>query len=214
MNITALRPKFLKKFEPIAQFFAKTGITPNQLTVLSLVCGIACAALYANRIFILGSALLILSAVLDLVDGGVARINKMETNFGAVFDWIADKYVDTIVILGIGISGIPILSRFDIIPPEWAVTADFAVVSLAIIGSMMNTFIKPVVYAEIGYDERRDGKISDPLEGIGFFGRPETMIILILGGLTGLIWISVIVVAVCTNLSAIQRILYLYRTIP
>jgi len=214
MNITALRPKFIKKLEPIAQFFAKTGITPNQLTVLSLICGLICAALYANRFFILGSLALVLSAMLDLIDGGVARINRKETNFGAVFDWIADKYVDTIVILGIGISGIPILSRFDIIPPEWAVTADFTIVCLAIIGSMMNTFIKPVVYAEIGFDERKDGKIFDPLEGIGFFGRPETMIILILGGLSGLIWISVIIVALCTNLSAIQRILYLYRTIP
>jgi len=214
MNITALRPKFIKKLEPVARFFAKTGITPNQLTVLSLLCGMLCAALYANRVFVIGSAVLMLSAVLDLVDGGVARINKKETNFGAVFDWIADKYVDTIVLLGIGLSGIPILSRLDIIPAQWAGTADFAIVSLAIIGSMMNTFIKPVVYAEIGFDGRKDGKIFDPLEGIGFFGRPETLIVLIIGGLTGLIWISVLIVAVCTNLSAIQRILYLYRTIP
>lgn len=214
MNITALRPKFIKKLEPIAQFFAKTGITPNQLTVLSLICGMLCAALYANRFFILGSCALVLSAILDLVDGGVARINKKETRFGAVLDWIVDKYVDTIVILGIGISGIAILSRFAVVPAGWGLSADFTIICLAIIGSMMNTFIKPVVYAEIGYDGRKDGKISDPLEGIGFFGRPETLIILILGGLTGFIWVSVIIVAVCTNLSAIQRILYLYRTIP
>ncbi|HDQ07520.1 MAG TPA: CDP-alcohol phosphatidyltransferase family protein [Methanoculleus sp.] len=214
MNITALRPKFIKKLEPVARFFAKTGITPNQLTVLSLLCGMLCAVLYADRLFLVGSAVLMLSAVLDLVDGGVARINKKETNFGAVFDWIADKYVDTIVLLGIGVSGIPILSRLGIIPVQWAPTADFAIVTLAIIGSMMNTFIKPVVYAEIGFDGRKDGKIFDPLEGIGFFGRPETLIVLIIGGLTGLIWLSVLVVAVCTNLSAIQRILYLYRTIP
>jgi archaetidylinositol phosphate synthase len=78
---------------------------------------------------------------------------------------------------------------------------------------MINTFIKPVVYAEAGFQEREDGKINDPLEGVGFFGRPETIIILIIGGLTGFIWASVIIVAVCTNLSAIQRIIYLYQNL-
>ena len=77
----------------------------------------------------------------------------------------------------------------------------------------MNTFIKPVVYAEIGYREKVGGKIDDPIEGVGFFGRPETMLFLILGGISGYIWVAVIVIAVCTNLSAIQRIIYLYRTL-
>ena len=77
----------------------------------------------------------------------------------------------------------------------------------------MNTFIKPVVYAEIGYRQKVEGKIDDPLEGVGFFGRPETFLFLILGGISGFIWIAVVVIAVCTNLSAIQRIIYLYRTL-
>jgi len=58
-----------------------------------------------------------------------------------------------------------------------------------------------------------EGKIDDPLEGVGFFGRPETFVVLILGGLAGVIWVSVILIAVCTNLSAMQRIIYLYRTL-
>lgn len=130
-----------------------------------------------------------------------------ETPFGAVFDWIADKYVDTIVLLGVGLSGIPIISGIANVPHIW----DFGIVAIAIIGSMMNTFIKPVTYAEIGFTERKEGKIDDPLEGIGFFGRPETVLVLVLGGLTGFIWVSVLIIAVCTNMSAIQRITYLYK---
>jgi archaetidylinositol phosphate synthase len=68
-----------------------------------------------------------------------------------------------------------------------------------------------VVYAEVGYSERLAGKINDPLEGVGFFGRPETLILLILGGVTGYIWVAVLLIAVCTNISAVQRIAYLYR---
>jgi archaetidylinositol phosphate synthase len=48
---------------------------------------------------------------------------------------------------------------------------------------------------------------------VGFFGRPETFLILILGGISGYIWAAVIIIAVCTNLSAIQRIIYLYKTL-
>ena len=69
------------------------------------------------------------------------------------------------------------------------------------------------MYAEIGYREKVEGKIDDPLEGVGFFGRPETMLFLILGGVTGYIGGAVIIIAVCTNVSAIQRIFYLYRTL-
>lgn len=209
MNITALRPRFMKYLEPVADVFIRLRITPNQISVFALIAGIACAYLFFQRQFLPGSLMLILSAVFDLIDGSVARKTNAHSDFGAVFDWIVDKYVDALVLLGVGLSGIPIISRFAAVPPY----ADVAIAALAIIGSLMNTFIKPVVYAEIGYREKVEGKIDDPLEGVGFFGRPETFIFLILGGLTGYIGVSVIIIALCTNLSAIQRIIYLYRTL-
>lgn len=207
MNITSLRPKFIKYAEPIAAFFIRLGITPNQVSVLSLIFGFGCAIAFTQRCFLAGSLLLVISAILDLVDGNVARKNHTESKFGAVFDWVADKYVDAAVILAVGISGIPIISHLVDLPQ----VADFGIVGLALIGSLLNTFIKPVTYAEIGYTERIAGKIEDPLEGVGFFGRPETIIMLVLGGLTGYVWVAVLLIAVCTNLSAIQRMVYLYR---
>jgi archaetidylinositol phosphate synthase len=209
MNITALRPRFVKYLEPVAEVFVRFRITPNQISLLALIAGGICAFLFFKREFLLGSLALLVSAVFDLIDGSVARKTNAHTNFGAVFDWIVDKYVDAIALLGIGLSGITIISQLLPVPP----ITDFAVVTVAITGSLMNTFIKPVVYAEIGYLKKVEGKIDDPLEGVGFFGRPETFLILILGGISGYIWASVIIIAVCTNLSAIQRIIYLYRTL-
>jgi len=207
MNITSLRPKFIKYTEPVASFFIRLGITPNQVSVLSVLFGFSCAVAFAERCFLAGALLLVVSAILDLVDGNVARKNHTESKFGAVFDWVADKYVDAAVILGVGFSGVPIVSHLIDVPP----IADFGVVGLALTGSLINTFIKPVTYAEIGYTERIAGKIEDPLEGVGFFGRPETILVLVLGGVTGYIWVAVLLIAVCTNLSAIQRMVYLYR---
>ena len=209
MNITALRPRFIGYLEPVAEVFVRLGITPNQISLMALLAGIACAVLFFMHQFLIGALLLLLSAIFDLVDGSVARKTGAHTNFGAVFDWIVDKYVDGLALLGIGLAGIPIISQFLPVPA----VADFGVVAFAIIGSLMNTFIKPVVYAEIGYREKVEGKIDDPLEGVGFFGRPETFVVLILGGLCNVIWVSVIIIAVCTNLSAMHRIIYLYKTL-
>ena len=209
MNITALRPRFIGYLEPVADVFVRLRITPNQISLLALLAGFAAAFLFSERQFAFGSLALLLSAVFDLIDGSVARKTNSHTDFGAVFDWIVDKYVDALVLAGVGLSGIAIVSQYYPLPP----LADFGVVAFAITGSLMNTFIKPVTYAEIGYRQKVEGKIDDPLEGVGFFGRPETMLFLIVGGLAGYIGIAVLVIAVCTNLSAIQRIVYLYRTL-
>jgi archaetidylinositol phosphate synthase len=206
MNITALRPRFIGYLEPIADLCVQAGLTPNQISVASIGFGILCAILFLIHQFALGALALLVSSILDLVDGTVARKMQNSTRFGAAFDWIADKYVDALAILGAGFSGVPILTRFLPVPSA----ADLAVVALAVFGSMMNTFIKPVVYAEVGYTERKEGKIDDPLEGVGFFGRPETVIVLIAGGLTGFLWVAILAIAVFTNLSAIERILYLH----
>jgi archaetidylinositol phosphate synthase len=207
MNITAFRYRFIRYLEPLSEIFQKIGISPNIITFLSIVAGVCCAISYYYQSYYVGSLFLILSGIFDLVDGSVARLGGRETKFGAVFDWVADKYVDTIILLGIGLSGIQIISGLVNVSHIW----DFGIVTIAIIGSMMNTFIKPVTYAEIGFSERKAGKIDDPLEGVGFFGRPETLLILIIGGLLGYIWVSVIIIAICTNLSALQRIIYLYQ---
>ncbi len=209
MNITALRPRFIAYLEPVAEVCIRLGLTPNQISLLSVIFGLGCAASFWGNQFFLGAVLLLISAIFDLVDGSVARKMHSQTKFGAVVDWVADKYVDGFALLGIGLSGIPIISRFMAVTP----VVDWGITGLAIIGSMLNTFIKPVVYAEIGFKERIGGKIEDPLEGIGFFGRPETILVLVIGGLVGYIWISVLLIAVCTNLSALQRIVYLHRTL-
>ncbi len=111
MNITALRPRFKQYLEPIAGVFIRCGITPNQCSFLALIAGIFAAVLFMERLFLAGSLFLLLSAIFDLVDGSIARRTNSPTKFGAVFDWIVDKYVDALVILGVGLSGIP--------DPEW-----------------------------------------------------------------------------------------------
>jgi len=194
VNITKYRDQLIHYIDPVARIFARLGLTPNQLTLISLLFGIASAILYGFQHVYLAAGMLLLSGLFDFIDGGVARINNKASSFGAAIDWIIDKYVDCLVLLGIGLGGL----------------ADMRIVAIAVFGSMINTFIKPVTYAEIGYDKKEDGKIKDPLEGVGIFGRPETAITLIVLSLFNQLYWAIVIVAVMTNFSALQRIIYLY----
>jgi len=51
MNITALRPRFIRYLEPVADVFIGLGITPNQISMLALIAGIACAFLFFQQHF-------------------------------------------------------------------------------------------------------------------------------------------------------------------
>ncbi|WP_457600329.1 CDP-alcohol phosphatidyltransferase family protein [Hydrogenivirga sp.] len=200
MNLTSKRESLKKLYVPIGLAFARAGIHPNLITLLSLFLGTASAYFFYKEKVLTAVGLLILSGLFDLIDGVVARETERSSKFGAVFDWIADKWVDGFVLGAVG---------FAFASPFVAVTA--------VVVSMLHSFIKPVAYAEIGYSERIKGKIRDPLEGIGFFGRPETHITLVLFALLerahfpfGLNF-GIKLIAFLTLLSLLIRVIYLYK---
>jgi len=201
MNLTQYRDKLSLLIDIVSRPFSKIGLTPNQITLLSFIFAEIAMIFYYKRIVYLAPLFLFVSAVLDLVDGNIARKIGLESKFGAAIDWIVDKYIDCLVIISISLGGF--------------VSAKIAL--FAVFGSMINTFIKPVTYTEIGFEKRVDGKIIDPLEGIGIFGRPETIIVIIVASVLEMFFSSALlygiyVIAVMTNISAIDRIIYLYRS--
>ncbi len=199
MNITSKRKTLKKLYEPIGILLVKTHITPNIITIISVLLGVLSAVFFYHKMPLAGATLLFMSGFMDLMDGVVARETEKASKFGAVFDWLADKFVDGLVLFFIGITySTPVLT------------------ALTVVMNMLHTFIKPVAYAEIGFSNREKGKIDDPLEGIGFFGRPETMLTIILFaiferfGIFGGLQTGYIIIATLTFLSLSQRIIYLY----
>jgi phosphatidylglycerophosphate synthase len=64
-------------------------ITSNQITTISLLLGLACAACFAQGNWIagiIGGLLLVTSYTFDNCDGEVARIKNMSSEFGAKLD--------------------------------------------------------------------------------------------------------------------------------
>jgi len=90
----------------IARLAYSTAITPNHLTYVSLLLGIAAAAAFLGgrpEFFALGGILTLLSSVFDCTDGMLARSRNACTRYGAFLDLYCDRVVDLLILNGIAL---------------------------------------------------------------------------------------------------------------
>ncbi len=94
----------------VSRFFSRrlahTRVSPNQITLIGMSIGLLGAFFlylpdYAFRLS--GALLFVLCVVIDGVDGEVARLKLMETDFGHALDIITDNVVHVAVFVGIGV---------------------------------------------------------------------------------------------------------------
>jgi phosphatidylglycerophosphate synthase len=91
---------------PLARWLSRTWVTPNQISVASILLGVIAGGLFGVGHFEWGIAaalLFQLSAVLDCVDGDVARIVFKESPLGKWLDLIGDQVVHVSVFAGIAV---------------------------------------------------------------------------------------------------------------
>lgn len=98
---------------PVSTFLTKyllrfDFITPNFISVVAGLLGLISAFLFASSYFGLGGVFAQLSSVIDGCDGEIARVKKLATKFGGVFDSVLDRYIDISIFTGafLGISRI------------------------------------------------------------------------------------------------------------
>ncbi len=85
---------------------AQFGFSPNQLTMIGLFSGIACAFAFAQGTplwGILGALLWTICSLMDYCDGEVARITNKTSNLGRYLDDLTDWIVHTAFFLGLGV---------------------------------------------------------------------------------------------------------------
>jgi phosphatidylglycerophosphate synthase/putative flippase GtrA len=88
-------------FEPLQKLCVRLHITPNQLTAGSLACSVGGAAAFATGSFTLGGWLVIACAVLDALDGMVARTRGIASDSGELIDAAVDRYAEIATFAGI-----------------------------------------------------------------------------------------------------------------
>ena len=98
-----------RKFSRIlTPFFIKLGISPNAITIISMLIGLggaACFAVGSYKLGIIGALLFQLSVIVDCCDGEVARLTFTESPFGQELDIIADNVVHMASFAGIAWGG-------------------------------------------------------------------------------------------------------------
>lgn len=96
-------------YRPLAFLLVKgiynTSITPNQLTLISMILGILGGISYSfgsYHAFMIGAILYLLYDVFDCSDGQLARLKKNGTPVGRILDGIADYVVSIALYIGLG----------------------------------------------------------------------------------------------------------------
>jgi phosphatidylglycerophosphate synthase len=85
----------------------RLGLTPNQVTVASLLAGVTAAWLLWNATPLsacLGVVAYSMAVILDHADGDVARLTFQESPLGARLDVLVDGLVQSLVMLALGVT--------------------------------------------------------------------------------------------------------------
>jgi phosphatidylglycerophosphate synthase len=179
---------------PLGRICLRFGLTPNVLTLISLLIGGAAGFAIARGRFFSGVALIVLMGVADMLDGATARAGGLASPFGTVLDHVVDRYAEFIILLGVMLSG----------------AASSAWVMFALFGMVMASYVRARAEST--------GLIASC--NVGFAGRQEKLGLLCLGMLAqpllpqfALLQWAVIAVGAVSHVTAVQRLLYTRRVL-
>lgn len=188
---------FEKSFGRVADFLAASGVSPHIITLGGLLLTALAAYLYTliryqgDFYAIYAGAALMAGGLLDGLDGAVARRQGRTTKTGALIDSTTDRVSDTLIALGIALTGLvePIL----------------VLVMLAL--AMLVSYIRA-----------RGEALGVAMAGVGIGERWVRVIIFIIATLLTPVWrqalaLSVITVSILAFITVVQRIAYALRSL-
>ena len=85
---------------PVERLFVVGGVSPNTITLMSLVACAACGATAATGHLATAAWLYIIAGILDILDGRLARATGKQTQAGALFDSVSDRWGELFVLSG------------------------------------------------------------------------------------------------------------------
>lgn len=174
----------------VASTIGLTGLTPDALTMMTLVLTLGVIVLLVQGALFWAGVLFLIASAFDMLDGALARARHMSSQFGAFLDSTIDRYSEILVFLGLLI----FFQRAAADPTLYSV-----LIFLSVNGSLMTSYVRARAEA-LGFEGRG-----------GLLERPERVIILGLGMLSGWTIISLWLLAILTNLSAIQRCINVWQ---
>ncbi len=159
-------------------------VSPNVITLVGLAVTLVAASLIGLNLLLPAGLVLLLAGSMDILDGAVARVSGRDHRYGAFLDSTADRYGEGAIYLGMLYL---FLVRLHEDPQVFLIAA-------ALLGSLL-----------VSYVRARAQSLGFTCDG-GWFARPERVVVTALGLVLGQLTIVLWILAIATNVTAIQRI--------
>jgi CDP-diacylglycerol--glycerol-3-phosphate 3-phosphatidyltransferase len=192
ISIAQIKEKFETRADPLVKILIKLGVSPNMLTVAGCLLLIAAAVFLGNDRRMAAILLFLPGAVLDALDGKLARDTGRASPWGAFLDSTLDRLAETAIAIGLlyWFHGLGRLTPF---------------LSACIVGG--NALSLMVSYTRARAEglglECRQGLLQRPHRGILIF-------IGLLLGSAGMVFI-IYVILVLSLFTMAQRMMHVYR---
>ena len=162
-------------------------IHPNTLTLVGVLINVGAAWALGYGHFMLAFVIMLVANIFDFIDGKVAHILGLQSQFGAFWDSTLDRFSDLALLTGL----IFLYSKVD--------RSDYVMIAaLTLIFSIMTSYARA----------RAESLVAKCK--VGFMERPERIVLLMIGAITnrmaGVLW----VVLVLSILAVANRIYYTY----
>lgn len=190
MVASKLRQITNKILNPIGSKIAKTGLKPNHITLIGFLLGIPITYFYTTQQPLLALTTIIISGIMDALDGAVARATGNTTKFGAVLDAVLDRYVEFFIIIGIA------LGKY----------AEWPYATIALFSSIMVSYTRARAESTGGLQNC----------AIGLFERQERLLTIIIATLilplyNKALQIALIIITILSQITVIQRLHYTWK---
>jgi len=183
-----LRRVFKDALESVGAFLNKLGVKPNVITTAGLIGNLVAGVLIAMGHLFWGGLLAMIVGPFDALDGTMARLRGESCKYGAFVDSVTDRYSEIALYGGL-------LVYFT----QTGTWRDALLVFFATVGSILVSYTRARAEA-LGYSAE-----------IGLLTRAERYLVLIPGIILNYPIVSLWILAIFTNFTAVQRFLFVRR---
>ncbi|MEW6108453.1 MAG: CDP-alcohol phosphatidyltransferase family protein [Nitrospirota bacterium] len=173
--------------KPLSSFARKISLSPNALSVTGFFITLIASCVLAFNLRY-GGILVLAGGLFDILDGVVARVNKKSSSFGAFLDSVLDRYSDAFILLAIA----------------WNLGSNNNNTGAVLcLGSLIGAFL-------VSYSRARAEGLGEKC-AYGLMERPERIIMVSFGAITGYIMPALWVLLILTHFTVFQRIYYVWK---
>ena len=178
---------------PVGRALARSGLSPNAITLTGLVIQVVAAYLIIDGALVAAGLVSVAAGVADLLDGAVAKARGAESPFGALLDSTTDRISDALLL-------IPIAWLYGV-DPDVAANDEPWVAAVAL-AALVFSFL-------VSYVKARAEALRFECN-VGFAERFERLLVMIVGLVFGIVPVAVSVLTLLTFGTFVQRMAHVY----